>query len=175
MLRYGRPAPDYTMSDATSVVLIMPESDADIAFLEMILRHEELTGTAMPIDSLIILSRLRQKRRLTTADLISDTQKSEQATRTALEKLVEDHELIYNLGNGRGYSVRQVIDTVKKVSGKDFKVVETGRREGDPAVLTADATRAENELGWAQQLPELETIVESAWKWHSEHPDGYQD
>lgn len=89
MLRYGRPAPDYTMSDATSVVLVMPKSDADLAFLEMILHHEERIGTAMPIDSLIILSRLRYERRLTTLDLIANTQKSEQSTRNSLEKLVE--------------------------------------------------------------------------------------
>ena len=101
MLRYGRPAPDYTMSDATSVVLLLPKSDADITFLEMILRHEERTGAAMPIDSLIILSRLRYERRLTTVDLAANTQKSEQATRTALEKLVEAG-LVEAHGAGRG-------------------------------------------------------------------------
>jgi ATP-dependent DNA helicase RecG len=101
MLRYGRPAPDYAMSDATSVVLMLTKSDADTGFLEMILRHEEKTGTAMPIDSLIILSRLRHERRLTTADLTADTQKSEQATRTALEKLVEVG-LVEAHGTGRG-------------------------------------------------------------------------
>ena len=101
MLRYGRPAPDYTMSDATSVVLVMPKTDADIAFLEMILRHEEHTGTAMPVDSLIILSRLRYERRLTTLDLTENTQKSEQSTRTALEKLVEA-DLVDAHGTGRG-------------------------------------------------------------------------
>ena len=101
MLRYGRPAPDYAMSDATSVVLMLPKSGADTGFLEMILRHEEQTGTAMPIDSLIILSRLRHERRLTTADLTTDTQKSEQATRTALEKLVEAG-LVEAHGTGRG-------------------------------------------------------------------------
>ena len=101
MLRYGRPAPDYTMSDVTSVVLLMLKSDADIAFLEMILRHEERTGTAMPIDSLIILSRLRYERRLTTLDLTANTQKPEQATRTALEKLVEAG-LVEAHGAGRG-------------------------------------------------------------------------
>jgi len=101
MLRYGRPAPDYTMSDASSVVLVLPKSDADTDFLEMILRHEERTGTAMPIDSLIILSRLRQERRLTTFDLAKDTQKSEQATRTVLEKLIEAG-LIEAHGTGRG-------------------------------------------------------------------------
>jgi UDP-glucose 4-epimerase len=93
----------------------------------------------------------------------------------ALNKLEGEAELIYNLGNGTGYSVREVIDTVKNVSGKDFEVVEADRREGDPAVLTADATKAESELGWKPQYPELEMIIESAWKWHSEHPDGYPD
>lgn len=103
MLRYGRPAPDYAMSDASSVVLVLPKSDADTAFLEMILTHEERTGTAMPIDSLILLSRLRQERRLTTSDLTNDTQKSEQATRTTLEKLVEAG-LVEAHGAGRGRS-----------------------------------------------------------------------
>jgi len=101
MLRYGRPAPDYAMSDAASVVLVLPRSDADFAFLEMILRHEKRTGTAMPIDSLIILSRLRSERRLTTVDLTVNTQKSEQATRTALENLVEAG-LVEAHGTGRG-------------------------------------------------------------------------
>ena len=94
---------------------------------------------------------------------------------SALEKLDNEPELIYNLGNSKGYSVRQVIDTVKQVSGKDFKVVETDRRPGDPAVLTADATKAKNDLGWEPQMPELEKIVETAWKWHSQNPNGYKD
>jgi len=93
----------------------------------------------------------------------------------ALEKLNQSSELIYNLGNGQGYSVREVIDTVKKISGKDFKVVEIDRRPGDPPVLTSDATKAKTELGWKPQSPELEKIIATAWKWHNEHPDGYQD
>jgi ATP-dependent DNA helicase RecG len=101
MLRYGRPAPDYAMSDSSSVVLILQKSDADTDFLEMILRHEEQTGSAMPIDSLIILSRLRHERRLTTADLVADTQKTEQAARMALEKLAEAG-LVEAHGTGRG-------------------------------------------------------------------------
>jgi ATP-dependent DNA helicase RecG len=106
MLRYGRPVPDYTMSDDTSVVLAMPKSDADVAFLEMILRHEERTGAAMPIDSLIILSRLRYERRLTTLDLMVNTQKSEQTTRTALEKLVEAGLVdAHGAGRGRTYTL----------------------------------------------------------------------
>ncbi len=93
----------------------------------------------------------------------------------ALKNLDASKELIYNLGNGAGYSVREVIDTVKKVSGKDFKVTETGRRAGDPAVLTSDASKAVNELGWRRKFADLETIVESAWKWHNDYPNGYED
>jgi UDP-glucose 4-epimerase len=93
----------------------------------------------------------------------------------ALDKLGNKKEQVYNLGNGTGYSVRQVIDTVKKVSGKDFKVTETERRPGDPPVLTADATKARTQLGWKTDYPELERIVESAWKWHNENPNGYDD
>lgn len=106
MLRYGRTLPDYTMSDAFSVILMLPTSDADIEFLEMILRQEERTGTAMPLDSLIILSCLRHERRLTTADLTVDTQKSEQSTRTALEKLVEAGMVeAHGTGRGRTYTL----------------------------------------------------------------------
>ena len=93
----------------------------------------------------------------------------------ALNKLDSESELVYNLGNGKGYSVREVIETVKEVSGKDFKVVETDRRPGDPAVLTADATKAKSELGWVTEVPDIKMIVESAWKWHTTCPNGYKD
>jgi UDP-glucose 4-epimerase len=93
----------------------------------------------------------------------------------ALERLDSEAGLVYNLGNGKGYSVRQVIETVKRVSGRNFEVVEAPRRAGDAAVLTADATKARQELGWAPQFGELEPIVETAWRWHSSHPDGYAD
>ena len=93
----------------------------------------------------------------------------------ALDKLDQSCELIYNLGNSKGYSVREVIETVKKVSGKDFKVVAADRRPGDAPVLTSDATKARNELGWKTELPELEKIVATAWQWHNEHPNGYPD
>ncbi len=93
----------------------------------------------------------------------------------ALNKLDDCAEQVYNLGNGQGYSVREVIETVKRVSGKDFQVVETDRRPGDPGILTSNATKAKRELGWRPEKPELETMVASAWKWHCDHPDGYDD
>ncbi len=91
----------------------------------------------------------------------------------ALKKLDTETELVYNLGNGTGYTVRQVIDTVRRVSGKDFNVIETDRRPGDPPVLTADATKARTQLGWTTDFPQLEAIVESAWKFHTDNPNGY--
>lgn len=93
----------------------------------------------------------------------------------ALDKLDEKPELIYNLGNEKGYSVREVIETVKKVSGKDFRVVEAGRRAGDPPILTADSRLVRKELGWRTEKPELEEMVSTAWEWHNSHPDGYRD
>jgi len=94
---------------------------------------------------------------------------------SALEKLEYNAEQVYNLGNGKGYSVREVIETVKKVSGCEFSVVKAQRREGDPPVLTSDARKAKKELQWEPQIPELERIIESAWKWHSKNPDGYPE
>lgn len=93
----------------------------------------------------------------------------------ALGKLDKESQLVYNLGNGKGYSVRQVIDTVKKVSGKNFKIIETQRRPGDSPVLVCDSTKAKNELGWQTKWTSLEKIVESAWKWHNKFPNGYPD
>jgi UDP-glucose 4-epimerase len=93
----------------------------------------------------------------------------------ALNKLDKQTELVYNLGNGTGYSVREVINTIKKVSGKKFDVVEVMRRHGDPPLLVCDSTRAKNELGWQPNWTNLEKIVESAWKWHSKYPNGYDE
>ena len=93
----------------------------------------------------------------------------------ALNKLQTSGELVYNLGNGKGYSVREVIETVKKVSGKDFRVVEWQRRPGDAAILTSDATKAKKQLGWKTEFGQLEKIVATAWQWHNENPDGYPD
>jgi len=93
----------------------------------------------------------------------------------ALDKLDSTSELICNLGNGKGYSVREVVEAVKRVSGRQFKVTEAGRRPGDAPVLTSDATKAQQELGWKAEKADLEAMVESAWRWHKAHPNGYED
>ncbi|MCS5698866.1 UDP-glucose 4-epimerase GalE [Cyanobium sp. FGCU-52] len=74
--------------------------------------------------------------------------------------------LVYNLGNGTGYSVQQVIETAKKVTGRGLLAHVARRREGDPAQLVASATRAREELGWRPRYPDLGTIIEHAWAWH---------
>jgi UDP-glucose 4-epimerase len=81
----------------------------------------------------------------------------------------------YNLGNGGGYSVRGVIQTCEKVTGKKIPAVEKPRRPGDPPKLVASAEKATRELGWKPQHPKLEDIVATAWRWHQKHPSGYPD
>jgi len=79
----------------------------------------------------------------------------------------------YNLGNGNGYSVMDVIRVAEKVTGKQIKAVPAERRPGDPAVLVASSAKISAELGWKPNYPDLETIVRHAWNWHSAHPNGY--
>lgn len=98
-----------------------------------------------------------------------------QAHILAVEYLINGGESdIFNLGNGVGFSVKEVIETAKKVTGKEIKVVEENRRTGDPAVLIASSEKAKKVLGWNPQYNELSTIIETAWKWHSTHPNGYK-
>ncbi len=80
----------------------------------------------------------------------------------------------YNLGNGNGFSVKQVIETVSKVTGRNVNYEVVPRRAGDPAILVASSDKIRRELGWKPQFDSLEKIVASAWKWHSAHPDGYK-
>jgi len=93
----------------------------------------------------------------------------------ALEKLEPGKALRYNLGIGRGYSVREVIRTVEEVTGKPVPVKEGPRRAGDPPVLVASSDKIQRELGWRPQYTELRPIVATAWNWHSKHPRGYND
>jgi UDP-glucose 4-epimerase len=81
----------------------------------------------------------------------------------------------YNLGNGEGYSVREVIRMCEKISGRPVRVEEKPRRAGDPPRLVAAAGKAMSELGWKPQFPDLESIVRTAWEWHQGHPHGYGD
>jgi UDP-glucose 4-epimerase len=94
----------------------------------------------------------------------------------ALRKLDQERiSGIYNLGNGNGFSVKKVIETVKKVTGRKVVPVDSPRRPGDPARLVASSKKIKEELGWIPNFPDLETIVETAWKWHRNHPKGYDD
>ena len=80
----------------------------------------------------------------------------------------------YNLGNGGGYSVREVIQMCEKVAGQKIPIVEKPRRPGDPPRLVAAAEKAQRELGWHPKYPKLEQIVRTAWDWHKAHPKGYE-
>jgi len=80
----------------------------------------------------------------------------------------------YNLGNGQGFTVREVVEMARKVTGHPIPAVAGPRRAGDPAVLVAGSEKIKRELGWEPQFPDLRTIIETAWEWHSSHPHGYR-
>ena len=97
-----------------------------------------------------------------------------QAHILAVEYLLQGNESnIFNLGNGVGFTVNEVIDTARKVTGHPIPATITSRRAGDPAKLIASSEKAKTILGWNPQHANLEEIVASAWKWHSTHPKGY--
>ncbi len=91
----------------------------------------------------------------------------------ALEKLEPGVELKMNLGTGRGYSVREVIEACRKLTGHKIPEVAGQRRPGDPPELVADSSLAQETLGWQPQYTTIESVVETAWKWHKAHPRGY--
>ncbi|MGO9272612.1 MAG: UDP-glucose 4-epimerase GalE [Terriglobia bacterium] len=93
----------------------------------------------------------------------------------ALDALEQRDRLIYNLGNGRGFSVREAIQVAREVTGHPIPAVESPRRAGDPAVLVASSEKIQRELGWKPQHAELRSIVSSAWEWHRRHPNGYEE
>lgn len=82
---------------------------------------------------------------------------------------------IFNLGNGLGFSVREVVEVARKVTGHEIPAVVAERRAGDPAVLIASSDKAREVLGWDPQKADLEQIIESAWVWHQKHPNGFED
>jgi UDP-glucose 4-epimerase len=92
----------------------------------------------------------------------------------ALDALEQEEMLVYNLGNGKGYSVREVIDTARQVTGHPIPAEETPRRPGDSPRLVASSEKIKKELGWEPEIPELKDIISSAWEWHRAHPNGYE-
>ena len=82
--------------------------------------------------------------------------------------------IICNLGNGKGFSVKEVIEVSRKVTGHEIKAEMAERRAGDPAILIASSDKAKSELGWNPKYNSLETIIGSAWEWHKNHPNGYE-
>lgn len=91
----------------------------------------------------------------------------------ALEALADGHSRVYNLGNGRGYSVMDVIETARRVTGHAIPVLKGERRAGDLPVLVADSSRIQRELGWIPKFGNLQVIIETAWHWHRTHPHGF--
>jgi UDP-glucose 4-epimerase len=102
------------------------------------------------------------------ADLVS-------AHLLALQGLRERDRLIYNLGSGNGYSVREVIETARQVTGHPIPAKELPRRPGDSARLVASSEKIKRELGWEPEHDNLYAIISSAWEWHKSHPKGYED
>lgn len=94
----------------------------------------------------------------------------------ALDALISGHKTdVYNVATGTGSTNKELVAQVKKTTGIDFPVKEAGRRPGDPGILVADPTKITKEFGWNPKYSDLKTIVESAWKWHKNHPQGYED
>jgi UDP-glucose 4-epimerase len=91
----------------------------------------------------------------------------------ALEAAEAGEHRVYNLGNGAGFSVREVVEAARRVTGRPIDALEAPRRAGDPAVLVASSDRARAELGWKPEKPELEAMISDAWDWMRSHPDGY--
>jgi len=90
-------------------------------------------------------------------------------------RALDEGSRVYNLGNGRGFTVLEVIETARRVTGHPIPAVVAPRRPGDPPELVASSEKIARELGWKPRFPDLESIVRSAWEWHRRHPDGYPE
>jgi len=98
-----------------------------------------------------------------------------QAHILAMEAIEAGKGLAFNLGNGAGYSVREVIVAAERITGRRIPTRQGPRRAGDPPTLVASSEKIIRDLGWKPRFPELDRIVETAWRWHQSHPDGYGD
>ncbi|CAN5258300.1 MAG: UDP-glucose 4-epimerase GalE [Actinomycetota bacterium] len=92
----------------------------------------------------------------------------------ALEAAGPGEHSVYNLGNGAGFSVREVVEAARRVTGKSIDAVEAPRRAGDPPALVASSQKIQADLGWKPEKPELETMISDAWAWMRDHPNGYE-
>jgi UDP-glucose 4-epimerase len=93
----------------------------------------------------------------------------------ALEAAEPGEHRVYNLGNGAGFSVREVVEAARRVTSKEIEAVESPRRPGDPPALVASSDNIRTDLGWKPQKPELEAMISDAWAWMQAHPDGYAE
>lgn len=98
-----------------------------------------------------------------------------QAHVLALNALSDREVLHYNLGNGNGFSVKEVVETVREITGHPVPAEVAPRRAGDPATLIADSSKIREELGWSPKYADLKSIIQSAWDWHVKNPEGYAD
>ncbi|HVF51751.1 MAG TPA: hypothetical protein VNA19_16825 [Pyrinomonadaceae bacterium] len=90
--------------------------------------------------------------------------------------ILDERSAIYNLGcGGDGYTVKEVIDTARAITGRDIEARTAPRRAGDPAVLVATSEKIKRELGWQPQFQDLRKIIQSAWDWMQAHPNGYPE
>ena len=89
-------------------------------------------------------------------------------------KALDQGSRTYNLGNGQGFSVKQVVEAARKITGHAIPTKMGPRRAGDPPILIAGSEKIRQELGWNPKCPKLDDIVQSAWNWHQSHPRGYE-
>ena len=102
---------------------------------------------------------------------VSDLAQAHKLALTALNDGIDSR--TYNIGNGDGYSVKEVIETVTDVAGKTIPYTIVKRRQGDPAILVASADKIKKELDWKPNYSSLRDIISTAWEWHKYHPSGY--